>query len=93
MKRFYTTLFFALMLFSFSGCKLFIRKAAKHWSKKQVNMFLTKCEDQATTFLGEEKAKRYCDCAVDVVAERYPKFEDIEKVSVRELLKIAGDCK
>ena len=76
-----------------SGCKAIAKAAAKHWTKKQIKEFIANCEEKSSKLLGEEKAKHYCDCAVDKVAEKYPKFEDYKKIGIIEALKIAKDCK
>lgn len=76
-----------------ASCKLIGRTAAKYWTKKQIKEFVTNCEANASKLVGEEKAEQYCDCAVDVVAEQYQNYEDAKKVSIREVLRIAKDCK
>ena len=91
-KRNFSIFLIATMLV-FSSCKMFGRAAAKYWTKKQIKEFVANCETNASKLIGEEKAKQYCDCAVDVVAEKYQKYEDVKKASIREVLKIAKDCK
>ncbi len=87
------SLFLIATLFVFSSCKMFGRAAAKYWTKKQIKEFVANCETNAGKLIGEEKAKQYCDCAVDVVAEKYQNYEDVKKASIREVLRIAKDCK
>lgn len=82
-----------LTILSLSSCKAIAKAAAKHWTKKQIKEFISNCEEKTSRLMGEEKAKHYCDCAVDKVAEKYPKFDDYKKIGIIEALKIAKDCK
>lgn len=75
------------------SCKATARLALKYWTKKQVREFVSGCEDKTKSLLGEEKAKKYCDCAVDVVAEKYQDYQQIKNISILDILKIANDCK
>ncbi|UKN02827.1 hypothetical protein K6119_04765 [Paracrocinitomix mangrovi] len=88
-------LFIALISLSAGlyGCKAIARTAAKYWTKKQIKEFVENCEERSSKLIGEEKAEKYCNCAVDKVAEKYPKFEDYKKIGIVEALKIAKDCK
>lgn len=76
-----------------SSCKTIARAAARYWTNKQIKEFVGKCEDKSSILLGSERAKKYCDCAVDVVAEKYRNYEDVKKASLTDILKIAQDCK
>ena len=58
-----------IFMMNLSSCKTIARTALKYWTKKQVREFVSNCEDRSKNLLGEERAKKYCDCAVDVVAE------------------------
>ncbi|MFN8248481.1 MAG: hypothetical protein U0T68_05965 [Ferruginibacter sp.] len=80
-------------LLAASSCKTIARAAARYWTKKQIKEFVGKCEDKSSLLLGSERAKKYCDCAVDVVAEKYRNYEDVKKASLTDILKIAQDCK
>jgi len=70
-----------------------LKGAAKHWGKKHVKEWLTKCEDHSSKLLGADRAKEYCDCAVDKVAEKYNNYEDVVKAGIIEALLVAKDCK
>ena len=76
-----------------SSCKTIARAAARYWTNKQIREFVGKCEDNTSLFLGSENAKKYCDCAVDVVAEKYRNYEDLKNTTLTDVLKIAKDCK
>ena len=82
-----------IIMSNLSACKTVARAALKYGTKQQVREFVSKCEDKSKILLGEEKAKKYCDCAVDVVAEKYKNYDDIKKTSFMDVLKISNDCK
>lgn len=76
-----------------ASCKTIAKAAARYWTNKQIKEFVGKCEDKSSLIIGSENAKKYCDCAVDVVAEKYRNYEDVKKASLTDVLKIAKDCK
>lgn len=76
-----------------SSCKMLAKGAAKYWTKKQVKEFVANCEDKSKRLLGQEKAAKFCDCAVDKVAENYKNYDEMKKASIVEVLKIAKGCK
>lgn len=75
------------------SCKALAKGAAKWWTKKQIKEFVTDCEAKSSKLIGEERAAKYCSCAVDEVAGKYNDFEDVKKAGIVEVLKIAKDCK
>jgi len=75
------------------SCKTVGRIAAKYWLKREINEFVSKCEDKAGKLIGSEKAHQYCDCAVDRVAEQYHNYEDAKSISVLEILDFINKCK
>jgi hypothetical protein len=81
------------LLVTLTNCKMVMKSAAKYWTRKQIKEFVGKCEDHASKIMSDEKAVLYCDCAVDVVAEKYNSFEDAMKAGLIEVLKTAKDCK
>ena len=93
MKRKKYILLVVVTLVFLVSCKLIGRTAAKYWTRKQIKEFVSSCETNASKLLGEDKAKQYCDCAVDVVASEYKDYDDAKKVSIRDVLRIAKDCK
>ena len=76
-----------------TSCNSIARAAAKYWTNKQIREFIGKCEDKSAIILGSEHAKKYCDCAVDVVAEKYRNYDDVKNASLADVLKVARDCK
>ena len=76
-----------------TSCKTIGRAAAKYWTNREIREFVGKCEDKSSILLGNENAKKYCDCAVDIVAEKFRNYEDVKKASLTDILKIARDCK
>lgn len=81
------------IVLSLGSCAAIAKTAAKYWTKKQIKEFVTNCEIKSSRLIGEDKTKQYCDCAVDVVAEKYKNYDDVKKASIIEVLKIAKDCK
>ncbi|MEO9531352.1 MAG: hypothetical protein ABJG68_11475 [Crocinitomicaceae bacterium] len=89
-KQIFIAIAFIVMLCS---CKALAKGAAKWWTKKQIKEFVNDCEAKSSKLLGEERAAKYCSCAVDEVAAKYNDFEDFKKAGIVEVLKIAKDCK
>ena len=86
-------LFFSMTLIGFLSCKAIARTAARYWTKKQIKEFVTNCETRSSRLIGEDNAKKYCDCAVDVVAEKYRNYQETKTISLIDLLNIAEGCK
>ena len=70
-----------------------MKGAAKYWTRKQIKEFVTNCESHASKIMSEEKAGHYCDCAVDEIAEKYNNYEDVKKMRIVEVLKLAKNCR
>jgi hypothetical protein len=81
-----------LAILSLGNCKALARKAAKYWTKKQINEFLTNCENSAIGKFGESKGKDFCGCAVDVVAEQYQNYDEAKNINFAKILIAAKDC-
>jgi len=75
------------------SCKTAGRIAAKYWLNREIKEFVSNCEDKAKVVVGKENAHKYCDCAVDVVAEQYHNYQDAKKISLIELLEFVNKCK
>jgi len=75
------------------SCKTVGRMAAKYWLKKEINEFVSNCEDKTGKLIGSENAHKYCDCAVDIVAEQYHNYQDAKKISVMEIIEFINKCK
>lgn len=98
MKRYYILLAATSILFVFSlvvapSCKTIARAAARYWTNRQIKEFVNNCEDKSAILLGSAQAKKYCNCAVDIIAEKYRDYEDVKKASLSDVLRIANDCK
>ncbi len=76
-----------------ASCKAMARAAAKYWTKKQIKNFIANCETKTAKLVGEEKAARFCDCAVEPVAEKYHNFDDAKDIKALEIIQIANDCR
>lgn len=75
------------------SCKMFLKGAAKYWTKNQIEEFVADCEKHSSKLMSEDKAKTYCDCAVDIVAEKYTNYDEMKSAGLVEVLKVAKDCK
>lgn len=75
------------------SCKTVGRIAAKYWLKREINEFVSNCEDKTARIIGSEKAHKYCDCAVDKVAEQYHNYQDAKRISVLEIVDFINKCK
>jgi hypothetical protein len=75
------------------SCKTVGRIAARYWLKKEIKEFVSNCEDKVGLVVGKENANKYCDCAVDVVAEKYQNYQDAKKISLVELIEFVNRCK
>ena len=92
-SAFFSLLFLVMILIGVVSCKTIARTAARYWTKKQIKEFVNNCESRSSRLIGEENAKKYCDCAVDVVAEKYRNYQDTKTISLIDLLNIAEGCK
>lgn len=87
---------FIILLFCFIievSCKTIARTAAKYWTRRQIKEFVSNCETRTSQLLGAENAAKYCDCAVDVVAEKYRNYQDSKTISLNNLVDILNGCK
>jgi hypothetical protein len=75
------------------SCKTVARAAARYWTKRQIKEFVNNCEEKSSKLIGEQSAKKFCDCAVDKVAEEYKNYQDSKTVSITNILQIANDCR
>lgn len=82
-----------LVVVAVISCKTVGRVAARYWLKKEIKEFVTKCEDKVSLVFGSEKANKYCDCSVDLVAEQYHNYQDTKNLSVTEIIDFINKCK
>lgn len=75
------------------SCKTVGRIAAKYWLNREIKEFVSNCEDKASRIIGSEKAHKYCDCSVDLVAEQYHNYQDAKNISVMEIIDFINKCK
>ena len=83
----------SMMIITVISCKTVGRIAAKYWLKREINEFVSNCQDKAGKLIGSEKAHKYCDCSVDLVAEQYHNYQDAKNISVLEILDFINKCK
>ena len=82
-----------ISIISVVSCKTAGRIAARYWLKREIKEFVSNCEDKAGLVIGGEKAHRYCDCSVDLVAEQYHNYQDAKRISVMEIIEFINKCK
>ncbi|MEO6540177.1 MAG: hypothetical protein ABIN74_04260 [Ferruginibacter sp.] len=82
-----------ISLITIISCKTVGRIAAKYWLKREINEFVSNCEDKAGRLIGSDKAHKYCDCSVDLVAEQYHDYQDAKRISVMEIIDFINKCK
>ncbi|MEP7254721.1 MAG: hypothetical protein ABI666_03040 [Ferruginibacter sp.] len=75
------------------SCKTVGRIAAKYWLNREIKEFVSNCEEKTSKLVGSENAHKYCDCAVDNVAEQYHNYQDAKKINLLEILDFINKCK
>lgn len=75
------------------SCKTVGRIAAKYWLNREIKEFVSNCADKTGFIVGKENAAKYCDCAVDIVAEQYHNYQDAKKLSVVAIVEFINKCK
>lgn len=75
------------------SCKTAGRIAARYWLKKEIKEFVSNCADKVELVVGKDNANKYCDCAVDVVAEQYQNYQDAKKISLVQLIDFVNKCR
>lgn len=82
-----------LILIAVISCKTVGRIAAKYWLNREIKEFVSNCEDKASRIVGRDNAHKYCDCAVDLVAEKFHEYQDAKNISLVDLLDFINKCK
>ena len=64
------------------------------WSSGDKETFLKTCTDGATSSMGAQKAKDYCECMLPKIQKRYPTVAEANKITTAdaEMTKMAEDC-
>jgi len=83
----------SVALITIVSCKTVGRIAAKYWLNREIKEFVSNCENKASKLIGSEKAHKYCDCSVDLVAEQYHNYQDARNISVMEIIDFINKCK
>ena len=83
----------SIVIIAVVSCKTVGRIAAKYWLNKEIKEFVSNCEDKTAFLVGKENAQKYCDCAVDNVAEQYHNYQDAKKLSVTDIVGFINKCK
>lgn len=61
------------------------------WTDEARKNFISSCIENAKA-LGEEKARKYCECMLPKVEARYPNPLDTGKMTMEEGMQMAKDC-
>lgn len=64
----------------------------KRWALKDQEDFRQSCVENAKSGIGEEKAKKYCECMLEKVMKKYPDVNDTEKMTMGETVELAKEC-
>ena len=85
--------FFVMTVIMLISCATVGRIAAKYWLNKEIKEFVSNCEEKAGRFIGTDNAHKYCDCSVDLVAEKYQDYKDAKNLSIMEIVDFINKCK
>ena len=83
----------SFILITLISCKTVGRIAAKYWLNREIKEFVSNCENIVGKLIGNDKANKYCDCSVDLVAEKYHNYQDAKNINVVEILDFINKCK
>ncbi|MFZ5554052.1 MAG: hypothetical protein ACOZCO_13130 [Bacteroidota bacterium] len=75
-----------------TGCKNMAKAAAKYWTKKQIKKFKAKCNESAIAKWNKEKGEQFCDCATDIIMEKYKNYDEAEKLDFTAIIVAAKSC-
>ncbi|NOT50682.1 MAG: hypothetical protein HOP10_05350 [Chitinophagaceae bacterium] len=60
-------------------------KSISSWSSKDRTDFISECINSAKASLGETKSKKYCECMLFKIEQRYPDPEDADELDEETL--------
>lgn len=67
-----------LLLFTFTGLP-----AQNNWTKQDKDDFISSCVNSAKS-MGKDSADRYCNCMMKVMIVKYPKMEEMAKLTEKD---------
>lgn len=59
--------------------------ASDPWSKQEQQEFLQACKDEGAK-------KKYCKCFMEVMMEKYPRYEESKNISFEESYELSLGC-
>lgn len=62
------------------------------WSKKESDVFIKTCVDEAKDFLSKDGATAYCKCTMEKLMRLYPNADDVDHLSEEEISVVAEEC-
>lgn len=75
------------------SCKAAGRLAARYWLNREIKEFVSNCESMTSRVVGADNAHKYCDCAVDAVADKFHNYQDAKNMSLIDILDFVNKCK
>lgn len=82
----------SVVFFNHLACKNMAKTAVKHWTKKQIKKFRNHCTEKTTDKFGAVKAKSFCNCATNIIMEKYPKADDAMYLNLLDIISTAKKC-
>jgi hypothetical protein len=62
------------------------------WGKSDRFAFLENCVSNAKVNMGEEKAKEYCSCVLELVEAKYTSAVDAANIDLKDMFEMAKSC-
>jgi hypothetical protein len=62
------------------------------WGKSDRFAFLENCVTNAKIKMGEEKAKEYCSCVLELVEAKYTSAVDAANIDLKDMFEMAKSC-
>jgi hypothetical protein len=62
------------------------------WGKSDRFAFLENCVSNSKVKMGEEKAKEYCSCVLEMVEAKYTSAVDAANLDLRDMFEMAKNC-
>jgi hypothetical protein len=89
---FFLSLFLTFALLGHFSCKNMAKAAAKHWTKKQIKKFKNYCTEKTSNKFGNERAISFCNCATNLIMEKYPNADDALNLQLMDIISSAKEC-
>lgn len=77
-------------LYFLQGCNSSKAKVKNVWSDTDRNAYMKDCTRSAAAF--GDSARNYCECLLEMLQVKYPKFENVGKLTPAETGELAKEC-